>query len=84
MEKAGVSASAKAKAGAMRTPGGLPVHSCTTLLADLSTLTLKEVTLPGSPGLAFPLETQPTELQRPALELPAIDPARDVAMQTTG
>ena len=80
MEKAEVSESAKAKADTKRTPDGLPVHSFTTLLADLATLTLNEVTLPGSPDHAFPLMAKPTELQSRAFELLDIDPAKDVAM----
>ena len=79
-EPARVSESARAKAADKRTPDGLPVHSLTTLLADLATLTLNEVTLPGSPDHAFPLLATPTELQRRAFELLEIDPARDVAM----
>ena len=78
-EKAEVSESAKAKADTKRTPDGMPVHSFTTLLADLATLKLNEVTLPGSPDHAFPLTAQPTELQRLAFELLQIDPAQDVA-----
>ena len=61
-------------------PDGLPVHSLTTLLADLTTLTLNEMTLPGSPDHAFPLLTTPMELQHMAFELLEVDPARDVAM----
>ena len=80
VEPARVSESARAKAADKRTPDGLPVHSLTTLLADLATLTLNEVTLPGSPDHAFPLLATPTELQRRAFELLEIDPARDVAM----
>ena len=80
VEPARVSESAKAKAADKRTPDGLPVHSLTTLLADLATLTLNEVTLPGSPDHAFPLLATPTELQRRAFGLLEIDPARDVAM----
>ena len=80
VEPARVSERAKAKAADKRTQDGLPVHSLTTLLADLATLTLNEVTLPGSPDHAFPLLATPTELQRRAFELLEIDPARDVAM----
>ena len=80
VEPARVSESARAKAADKRTPDGLPVHSLTTLLADLATLTLNEVTLQGSPDHAFPLLATPTELQRRAFGLLEIDPARDVAM----
>ena len=80
VEKAEVSESAKAKADTKRTPDGLPVHSFTTLLSDLGTLTLNEVTLPGSPDHAFPLMAKPTELQSRVFDLLDIDPAKDVAM----
>ncbi len=80
VEPARVSERAKANAADKRTPDGLPVHSLTTLLADLATLTLNEVTLPGSPDHAFPLLATPTELQRRAFGLLEIDPAKDVAM----
>ncbi len=75
-----VSKEAKAKADTKRTPDGLPVHSFTALLADLGTLTLNEVTLPGRSDCALPLLTKPTRLQSRAFELLDIDPARDVAM----
>ncbi len=80
VEPARVSESARAKAADRRTPDGLPVHSLRTLLADLGTLTLNEVTLPGAPDHAFPLLATTTEPQRRAFELLDIDPARDVAM----
>ena len=53
-EKAEVSESAKAKAASKQTPDGMPVHSFPTLMADLGTLTLNDVSLPGRPGSAFP------------------------------
>ena len=80
VERAEVSESAEAKAGTKRTPDGLPVHSFTTLLADLATLTLNEVTLPGSPDHAFPPMAKPTEMQSRAFELLDIDLAKVVAM----
>ncbi len=75
-----VSDAAKAKAASKRTPDGLPAHSFATLLADLATLTLNEVTLPASPDHAFPLLAKPTPLQERALELLDIDPNAAVAM----
>ena len=46
------------------TPGGLPVHSLTTLLADLATICLNQIQ-PTDPALpAFRLVTTPTPLQR--------------------
>ena len=49
VQKAEPSQPAKAKAATKRTPDGDPVHSVTTLLNDLATVTLNEVTLPGHP-----------------------------------
>jgi len=57
---------ALAKAAAKRTPGGLPVHSFTSLLADLATICLNQIQ-PADP--AFHLVTTPTPLQRQALDL---------------
>ncbi len=80
VEPARVPESARAKAARRRTPDGLPAHSLRTPRADLGTLTLNGVTLPGAPDHAFPLLATPTEPQRRAFELLDIDPARDVAM----
>ena len=76
VEKAEVSESAKAKADTKRTPDGLPVHSFTTLLSDLATLTLNEATVPDGPDHGIPVFAQPTELQGRALDLLEIDPAK--------
>ena len=62
--------------GGQKDPDGLPVHSLTTLLADLATLTLNEATVPAAPDHGFPVFAQPTELQRRALDLLEIDPAK--------
>jgi hypothetical protein len=60
---------ALAKAAAKHTPGGLPVHSFTTLLADLATICLNQIQ-PADPALpGFQLVTTPTPLQRQALDL---------------
>jgi hypothetical protein len=60
---------AAAKAAAKRTPAGLPVHSLTSLLADLATICLNQIQ-PADPALpAFRLITTPTPLQRQALDL---------------
>ncbi len=76
VEPARVSAAARARAGARTTPDGLPVHGFRTLLDDLATLTLNEVSLPGNPDPALPLPATPTQLQNRAFELLNIDPAR--------
>jgi hypothetical protein len=60
---------ALAKAAVKRTPGDLPVHSFTSLLADLATICLNQIQ-PADPALpAFRLLTTPTPLQRHALDL---------------
>ena len=71
-----VSKSAKAKADTKLTPDGLPVHSLTTLLADLATLTLNEATVPSNPDHHFPVFAQPTPLQSRAFKLLEIEPAK--------
>ena len=76
VEKAEVSESARAKADTKRTPDGLPVHSFTTLLSDLATLTLNEATVSDGPDHGIPVFAQPTELQGRALDLLEIDPAK--------
>ncbi len=73
-----VSESAKAKADTKLTSDGLPVHSFTTLLADLATLTLNEVAIPARRAYRFPLMSEPTPLQARAFQLVEIDPTRFV------
>ncbi len=73
IEPAEVSPSAKAKASTKKTPGGLPVHSLSTLLADLATLTRNQVSLPSNPDQTFTLLTKPTPLQTRAFKLLEID-----------
>ncbi len=69
VEKAGVSDSAKRKSRTKKTEEGFCVHSFRTLMEDLGTLSLNEVTLPGSPEHRFPMITEPTPLQSRAFEL---------------
>ncbi|HEY3648687.1 MAG TPA: IS1634 family transposase [Streptosporangiaceae bacterium] len=60
---------ALAKAAAKHTPGDLPVHSFSTLLADLATICLNQIQ-PADPALpGFRLVTTPTPRQRQAFEL---------------
>ena len=84
VEPARVSESATNKASSRKTPDGLPVHGLSTLLADLATLTLNEVTLPGSPHSAFPLVARPTQLQQRAFELLDVQPHNFVASNLAG
>ena len=66
VQKAEVSDRASDKAADKITPDGFPVHSLTTLLADLATLTLNEVTVPDRPDHPFSLTATPTPLQAEA------------------
>ena len=60
---------ALAKAAAKHTGSGLPVHSFTSLLADLATICLNQIQ-PADPALpGFQLVTAPTPVQRQALDL---------------
>jgi hypothetical protein len=60
---------AQAKAATKQTPSAQPVHSFTTLLADLGTICLNTIA-PADPELpGFRLVTTPTALQRQAFEL---------------
>ena len=63
------STSARRKAVRKRTPDGVPVHSFSTILDDLATITRKrfQPKLTGAPP--FDLTTKPTKLQRQALDL---------------
>ncbi len=72
-----------AKADTKRTPDGLPVHSFTTLLFDLGTLTLNHVSLPGRSDSRFLLASEPTELQAKAFALLDMDPDRDAYISVT-
>ena len=83
MEKAEISERAKAKADTKLTPDGLPVHSFTTLFADLGTLTLNHASIPGRPDSRFLLASEPTKLQARAFELLGMDPDRDAYISVT-
>ena len=76
--RAEVSVSAKRKAAGRTTPAGDPVHSFTTLLDDLATLTLNEVALPGPVAATMPVLADPTALQSKAFELLGVDPNKFV------
>ena len=84
VQKAGPSPQAKAKAATRKTPDGDPVHSVTTLLQDLATVTLNQVTLPGHPNSAFTLVTQATSIQDKMFRMLKIDPDKGVAINKTG
>jgi len=84
VEKAEVSDSAKRKSRTKKTEEGFCVHSFRTLMEDLATLSLNEVTLPGSSEHRFPMITEPTLLQSRAFELLDVEPGRFVASKLTG
>ena len=84
VEKAQVSERTKAKAARKRTADGLPGHSLWTLLADLGTLTLNQVTLPAAPEHPFAMFAKPTPLQPKVFELLGVDPTRFVASNWPG
>ena len=75
---AGLAALAKSRRKV--TPDGLPVHSMTSLLADLATYTLNEVVLPAHRDHAFTTTPEPTGLQARAFELLEIRVDKGVAM----
>ena len=83
VEKAQVSDSARTKYDTKKTQEGFCVHSFGTLMEDLGTLSLNEVTLPGSPEHRFPMITEPTPLQSRAFELLDVEPGRFVASKLT-
>jgi transposase len=67
--KAPRSKKAQTKDAGKRTQDGQPVHSFQTLIADLGTLCLNQVTTAVNPNHVFYLPTETTELQRKAFEL---------------
>ncbi len=65
--------SAQQKAATKKTPDGLPVHSFTTLLFDLATVTKNHVENEAR-GLSFVSITRPTPVQQKAFNLLNINP----------
>ena len=55
------------------------MHSLRTLLVDLGTLTLNQITLPTAPEHPFPMFGKPTLRQAKVIELLSVDPTRFVA-----
>jgi hypothetical protein len=70
--KAQPAPAAKRKAKTKRTDDGLPVHSFSSLLADLATLTRNTVRFGWA--ATFPLLATPTQIQRRALDLLGLQP----------
>ena len=84
VERAVVSDSAKRKSDTKKTSEGLCVHSFATLMEDLGTLSLNEVTPPGSPDHLFCVMSEPTAVQRKALGLLGVDQGEIVPSTMTG
>ena len=72
VEPARPSPSARAKAAGKNTPDATAVHSFHTLLADLSTVVLNDVSIGGSES--FKLVTTPTPGQQKAFDLLGVNP----------
>ena len=72
VEPAKPSPSARAKAASISTPDATAVHSFHTLLADLSTVVLNEVSIGDSE--CFELAAAPTHTQRKAFDLLGVNP----------
>ena len=70
------SPSAKHKLRTRTTPQGLPLHSLSTLLADLGTLCVNQTVLASNPDQPFLIATQPTPHQRRVFEHLNLDPGK--------
>ena len=84
VQQAKVSPAAAQKASSKKTSSGDPVHSLTTLLADLATLCLNEVTLPGLSDDILTTVTKPTPLQNRILAALNVDPTAGVSIRMAG
>ena len=68
------SATAKFKAVAKRTAGGMKVHSFQTLLGDLATIVKNRIQPADKTIAVFDMLTQPTAIQQRALDLLGVNP----------
>ena len=82
--KGKVSESAKSKSALKQTADGHTVHSLSTLLNDLSTLSLNSVLLPGKVEATIPMLAKQTPLQKRAMELLGVDLNKYVPSARTG
>jgi len=78
-----VSDSAIEKQDNRTTEDGHPVHSFKTLMKDLGTLTLNEVSPPGNPDQVIHVMSQAMEIQRRVLVLIGIDQKKNVSSKVT-
>ena len=69
-----ISTSARAKAGGKRNADGDPVHSLSTLIGDLATITRNTVAPRLAGAEPFQVTTRPTPLQRKAFKLLGVTP----------
>jgi len=84
VEQAEVSESAKRKHRTKKTEEEFSVHSFSTLMEDLGTLSLNEVTPPGSPEHRSHICAESAALQQRASELLSVEPGRIVPSTATG
>ena len=82
IQEASVSPKAQRKSARKRTENGFPVHSLDTLMGDLATLTLNQLSLPGQPESVFLTLTQPTPLQAEVFRLLEINPQALIPVPT--
>ena len=81
-ERASIVAPAQSSPAALRkrasklTAEGDPVHSLQTLLRDLATCTLNEMTIPLNDAYSFTLVATPTPIQAQAFRLLDVDPTK--------
>jgi hypothetical protein len=81
-ERISIVAPAQASSAALRkrasklTADGTPVHSFHSLLRDLATCTLNEMTTPLNEAYSFTLVATPTPIQAQAFRLLAVDPTK--------
>ena len=84
VQQAKVSQAAAQKANSKKTSCGDPAHSMTTLLADLATLCLNEVTLPGLSDNILTTTIKSTPLQSKILATLNVDSNAGVSIRMTG
>lgn len=83
-EEAKVSGSAKRKSDTKKASKGFCVHSFPTLMEDLGTLSLNKETPLGGPNHLLWIMSEPTAIQRKALELLCVDQGEPVPSMMTG
>ena len=82
--KAEVSDRAKKKHRTKKTEAGLPVHSFKTLLEDLASLGMHQVSMSESTKHVLTTFTEATAIQKKAFELIDVDQKKSRSMKMTG